>query len=284
MQVFYDGAHSINFWDPKTDPVFNADHDPWQNTWELLKLIPSSRPVINPPPVKTSSIEVIGANSLIDLTEVPRGFPTFQNRTGSLEFYVDNSDPSYDWADAYNQAKLYFHGKRLRIYLTDDPASYYEGRFSVNSWKSDKNISKITLDYDLDPFALAMFSTLEEWLWDPFDFLNMNIPNARQEDFRNLSVPAGETEAHVAYGADIIGAMPVCPTFYVTDSDASGMTVTVYNSYNQKWSNSVTVYNTGAEGFQDPLITLSTPSPGSETFIYFSGAGKLSIDFRPGRL
>lgn len=285
MQVYYDGAHSVNFWDPKIDPQFDSEHNPWKNSWTDFHLIPASRPVISPPPVKKSSIEVIGANELIDLTEVPRGFPTYSNRTGTLDFYVDNSDPSYDWAAVYHEVKRYFHGQRLRLYLDDEASSYYEGRFEINNWKTGKNISQITLDYDLNPFALSMFSTLEEWLWDPFDFLNMEIPTLDQTAFKDLTVPAGQTATSVIYSSDIVGSMPVIPTFYVTDSDGNGITLNVYNSYNHKYSRDITVYNTtGGIGRTDPLITLSTPTPGSFTQINFTGVGKLSIDFRPGRL
>lgn len=285
MQVYYDGSHSVNFWDPKIDPQFNRAHNPWKNSWENFHLIPSSRPVISPPPVKKSTIEVIGANELIDLTEVPRGFPTYGNRTGTLDFYVDNSDPAYDWAAVYHEVKRYFHGRWLRMYLDDEASSYYEGRFEINNWKTGKNISQISLDYDLNPFALSMFSTLEDWLWDPFDFLNMDIPTLDQNAFKDLTVPAGQTAASVMYGSEIVGSMPVIPTFYVTDSDASGITLNVYNSYNQKYSHDITVPNTtGEAGHTDPLITLSTPTPESFTQINFTGVGKLSIDFRPGRL
>lgn len=284
MQVYYDGEHSVNFWDPKIDPQFNGEHNPWKNTWTYFHLIPSSRPVISTPPVKKSSIEVIGANELIDLTEVPRGFPTYGNRTGTLDFYVDNSDPSYDWAAIYHAVKQYFHGRRLRMYLDDEASSYYEGRFEVKDWKTGKNISQISLDYDLNPFALSMFSTLEDWLWDPFDFLTMDIPD-KQDLFRNLTVPTGETAAHVMYFADVIGSMPVIPTFYVEDSDENGINIAICNSYNNKWSQMFTVYNNaGSNGYTNPLITFSTPTPDSATYMDFSGVGRLSIDFRPGRL
>ncbi|MBR4431001.1 MAG: hypothetical protein IKU36_01740 [Bacteroidales bacterium] len=285
MQVYYEGLHSVNFWDPKTDPQFDSGNNPWKNSWTDFHLIPSSRPVISPPPVKKSSIEVIGANKLIDLTEVPRGFPTYGNRTGTLEFYIDNSDPNYDWASIYHEIKRYFHGRWLRMYLDDEASSYYEGRFDIKDWKNGKNISQIIIDYDLDPFALSMFSTLEEWLWDPFDFLTMDIPS-KHELFSNLEVPSGETSSSVCYSSDVVGSMPVIPAFYVADSDENGMSVQVYNSYNEKWSHVITVYNNidSPTGYVDPLITFSTPTPGSSTWIFFSGVGKLSIDFRPGRL
>ena len=171
------------------------------------------------------------------------------------------------------------------MYLDDEPSSYYEGRFEINNWKTGKNISQISLDYDLDPFALSMFSTLEPWLWDPFDFLNMDIPTVDDTNFKDLTVPAGETSATVCYLSDIVGSMPVIPTFYVSDSDENGISITVYNSYNAKWSRQITVHNNSeSNGYTDPLITFSTPTPGSATWLFFSGAGKLSIDFRPGRL
>ena len=59
------------------------------NTWDTWWLIPSSRPVINPPGFKSNYIEIPGMDGSIDISTVlTGGYPTYSNRTGSIEYYV----------------------------------------------------------------------------------------------------------------------------------------------------------------------------------------------------
>ena len=55
-----------------------------KNSWSDWYLVPSSRPVINPPEPKFNTVDIPGANGSIDLTEVVSGDVVYQNRTGSL--------------------------------------------------------------------------------------------------------------------------------------------------------------------------------------------------------
>lgn len=148
------------------------------NTWDSWHLIPSSRPVVQPPPVKTKSVEIPGADGQLDLTEILAGAPLYGNRSGGFDFYVQpdwyNSDTgrweTWDWTTAYQTIMGVMHGQRMYMILEDDSDYYYSGRFSVNSWKSNKDYAQITINFDLDPFKWSIMSTVDDWLWDPFDF------------------------------------------------------------------------------------------------------------------
>lgn len=127
-----------------------------KNTWTDWHLVPTSRPVISPPSVKTRYVEIPGADGVIDLTDSLTGRPAYNNREGSIEFYVLNQydlegPATYNWSDVYSEIMTYIHGKHMRMVLEDDPGYYYEGRFSVNSWKTDRDRSTITIDYNVDP-------------------------------------------------------------------------------------------------------------------------------------
>ena len=139
-----------------------------KNTWDDWHLVPTSRPLFNPPSVKTSYIDIPGSNGLLDLTDSLTGFPVYNNRSGSHEFIVANG--YRDWVTTYSIIMDYLHGKRMKAVLEDDKGFYYEGRFSVNSWRSNKSFSTIVIDYNVYPFKKNMSSTLDEWLWDPFNF------------------------------------------------------------------------------------------------------------------
>lgn len=150
------------------------------NTWNNWHLIPTSRPVFDPPEVKTQYVDIPGGNGVLDLTESLNGRVSYGQRKGSMEFAVVSSykaldgefvDRTYgEWQDRYMMIMNYLHGKKLKAVLEDDPYWYYEGRFTVNQWKSDEHRSMITIDYDVYPYKREFNASDEDWLWDPFDF------------------------------------------------------------------------------------------------------------------
>lgn len=279
MQVYYDGAHSVKFGDFRIvveNGVARIDDSAYLDSWTAWGLIPKSLPVIAPAPVVKKQIEIYGANSAIDLTEVPRGFPVYQNRTGTLDFYVDGSDPDFDWVSAYDMIVDHLHGTRTKLMLTDDPNSFYVGRFDINSWKAGNSINEISINYDLDPYKYDLFTTAEDWMWDPFDFWHGIIPASR-ENFVNIDVA---TTPYVIWTTDMTGKMPVIPKFTLTGS-TNGATIQVYNSVRNEFNDPVTIQNGDTE---DPRLEICAPKAGSYVRINMSGDGLLTCDFRPGRL
>ena len=127
-----------------------------KNCYDEWRLVPSSRPVINPPKPKVQYVDIPGADGSIDLTESLAGRPVFSDREGSFDFIVLNDfnvdNYNYNWVDVYASIMQYLHGQRMTMILEDDPLYYYDGRFSVNAWKSDANNSTITIDYVLSPY------------------------------------------------------------------------------------------------------------------------------------
>ena len=139
-----------------------------KNTWDDWHLVPASRPLVTPPNVNTSYVTVPGASGSLDLTEALTGYPTYSNRSGSWEFLVMNGYG--EWYARYSEIMAYLHGKKMRAILDDDPNYYYEGRFSVASWSSPKNWSRITINYNVGPYKIEVHSIDENWQWDPFNF------------------------------------------------------------------------------------------------------------------
>lgn len=127
-----------------------------KNTWTDWHLVPSTRPVVNPPKPKTQYVDIPGADGSIDLTDSLAGRPVFSDREGSFDFIVlndyniDNYD--YNWIDVYTEILQYLHGRRMTMFLEDDPEYYYEGRFEVNNWTTDANNSTISINYVLNPY------------------------------------------------------------------------------------------------------------------------------------
>lgn len=157
MTFYYEGKHSVKF----------GDFDSWED-WHL---IPSSRPVIAPPAERTSFVTVPGRHGKVDLSWALSGGPIYDNRTGSLEFYVD-SNKWHGWHTAYQTIMQNLQGKRIKVILSDDPSWYYEGMCWVDKWNSEERYSTISIKYDLYPLKKRVTFTENAWLWDPFDFEN----------------------------------------------------------------------------------------------------------------
>lgn len=169
-----------------------------KNTWDNWHLVPTSRPLVNPPQVKTHYVDLPGSHGSIDLTEVLTDHVVYTSRQGEWEFYVINSgqvvyNSSYAaWYNRYSEIMEYVHGQELRVVLDDDPAFYYKGRLSVNNWQSNKGNSVITINYLLEPYKKQIYDTGDDWLWDPFNFETDII-----RSYKNLPIKNGTIVEYV---------------------------------------------------------------------------------------
>lgn len=120
------------------------------NTWDNWHLVPMTRPVINPPSKKTTFVDIPGVDGRLDLSEVVSGKPVYNNRTGSIEFMVQNGFKP--WSEMYSIVMNAVHGKYMTVRLDDDPEWSYYGYITVSSWKTTDHYSTITIDYDLEPY------------------------------------------------------------------------------------------------------------------------------------
>lgn len=146
--------------------VFVLSATEYKNTWDDWRLVPSSRPLVEPAPVNTSYGELLGGDGLIDFTTSLTGSPTYGNRSGSWDFIVVNSyqitgvGAQATWASRFSSVLNFLHGKYFeRIILLDDPTNFYSGRLAVDEWHSGKGNSTIRINYNLDPYKRQVTST-----------------------------------------------------------------------------------------------------------------------------
>ena len=125
--------------------------DRYIDTWDDWRLIPSSRPVIAAPIERTKFVTVPGRDGALDYSRTPANKPVYDNRTGKIEFYLENDYVGWDWETAYTTICETLKGQRVRFALEDNPSHYYSGLLWVNQFKSDKGHSKITLEYNVHP-------------------------------------------------------------------------------------------------------------------------------------
>lgn len=183
-----------------------------KNTWDDFHLVPSTRPVVASPEVRTMYIDVHGTDGTLDLSTALTGGIQYKNREGSWSFVVANWYEN--WEVIHHKLSNYLHGKQFKIVLEDDPHYYYLGRLSINEWKSDKINSSVTINYYLDPYKYELNTSIEPWLWDPFNFETGII-----REYGDITVDGTTT-------LEVLGSSRPCILKFVVDSsDHRGMTV-----------------------------------------------------------
>lgn len=126
------------------------------NTWDNWHLIPVTRPVLAQPNPVYNFVDIPGSDGSMDLTDYLIGRPTYSDRQGSFEFYVANESSNGEsfgnWANRRAQIAAFLNGRKMKMYLEDDPNYYYEGRFFLKAWTPDASHSKVTIEYRVKPY------------------------------------------------------------------------------------------------------------------------------------
>ena len=181
------------------------------------------------------------------------GFMTYKDRSGSWEFYIAN-DYHY-WVVLKSAIANYLHGKKMLVQFEDDPEYYYEGRLSVNEFKSQAVNSTITINYVLRPYKYSIQSENWDWLWDPFNFVTGVI-----QQRHDIEVPASVLI--------VGGRMRGYPTLVAS---TSGITVSLNGG-------NATTLSQGRNVMTDMLL-----DEGDNT-LTFGGTGTVDIEYREGSL
>lgn len=168
--------HSITFTRPITDGTASSAHAyttdeaitlgrpelantlKGYNTWYDWHLIPTSRPTIAHPTVKTNYVTIPGRQGSIDLTEYACKKPIYEDRTGSFVFYAI---PDYyvNTENVKNAILATIHGREMWLCFEDDPGYYYTGRFTVKDWKNEAARPSLTIAYVLNPYKMEITSS-----------------------------------------------------------------------------------------------------------------------------
>lgn len=226
-----------------------------KNTWDDWHLIPASRPRFEPPPVKSSFIDIPGGDGSLDLSTALTGQIHYNNRTGKLSFIVANDYK--DWTALYTEIMMYLHGRKMRAVLEDDPGFYYEGRFAVNTWESNAQYSTIVINYNVSPYKRDLNGKADDdWLWDPFNFETGIIRH-----YNNRTVNG--TLAVTVYDQGLRATLKIT-------SSVAGMTVKI-GSTTYTLSQGVNVMR---------QVTLAE----GENTLTFTGNGVISVDYDGGWL
>lgn len=126
------------------------------HSYDDLSLILTSKEIAAPK-TKTMKIDVEGADGSIDLTDF-FGEPKYEDCTHKFQF--STIVPQNEFLTLFSTIKNAIHGKKMRIVLDDDPLFYYSGRCFVSSFTSEKNIGKIAVECDCEPWKYKAAKTV----------------------------------------------------------------------------------------------------------------------------
>lgn len=135
---------------------------------------------VSMPDAKINQVDIPGSDGLVDLTAA-MGTVRYGNR--ALQMIFDVSGELTRWHDITSAIANYLHGQRLKVILDSDPSYYYIGRLSLDSQKIDYLMNQVTISGDMEPYKYELLSSLDDWLWDPFSFVDGLIRN-----YKNLKV------------------------------------------------------------------------------------------------
>lgn len=137
-----------------------------RDTFASWHLVPTEKPAVNPPGVRTRYVDVPGKDGQLDLTELQNGLH-FNMRQGNWKFYINTDYISFE--SAYQLLRNYLHGRTHKVSLADDPAWEYTGRFAVGEPSIGQGYPSISVTYALMPHRQRI-GGYSDWLWDPLNF------------------------------------------------------------------------------------------------------------------
>lgn len=134
------------------DVIFNDDKSAYDE-WNIV-LTKAEIPL---PAPKISTVDIKGADGLLDLSEVLTGDILYNNRTIKLTFEMTDDT---DYYSLITEISNYLHGRMVTVTLSNDDEYYYRGRATINQWECVKRKGKIVIQVDCEPYKYAVIETV----------------------------------------------------------------------------------------------------------------------------
>ena len=166
------------------DVIFNNEKSAYYD-WNIV-LTKASIPL---PSIKTSSVDIKGANGILDLSEVLTGDVCYGNRDIKLTFaMMEDRDYYSTMTDIAN----YLHGKKVTLKLSNDDEYFYSGRAVISMCEYSYGKSSLVIKMSADPFKYSVTESNA--------FVNLNnetkslvLPNKRMRVSPTLVVTGSVT-------------------------------------------------------------------------------------------
>lgn len=114
---------------------------------------------IDAPMAKTQYVDIPGGDGQIDLTEA---FDEIKYYNRMLTFEFSTIVLPSQFLTLFSSIQNALQGKKMKIVLDDDPNFYYYGRIEIENWQNDKNIGRIIINCDCEPYKYKLSPTVIE--------------------------------------------------------------------------------------------------------------------------
>lgn len=157
-----------------------------------FKLLLASKE-IGAPEVKVNKLDIEGADGSLDLTDF-FGEPKYEDV--QHKFVFSTIVPSGQFLSVFDTVKNAIHGKKMRVILDDDPLFYYVGRLSVSSFTNEKNVGKVTVEADCEPYKYKLEKTVVSRAVNGED--TIVLTNARKRAVPEVTIET-ESSIHIVF-------------------------------------------------------------------------------------
>lgn len=247
----------VDLFNGATITVEGTNHS--YHTYDDMGLYITNTDCIGAPKQYTKYIEIPGRNGLLDLSETIAGRQIYTGREIKIELAGPRDKTT--WTAALSVFRNRINGKVCRITFDDDKAYYWRGRIEIKDFSSVLNLGTLTINVpEADPYKYSIASSVEPWLWDPFNFETDMITYIGA-----ITVSGSETVTIPA------GHMPTCPEIVVSDKTSPTFTVT----------HDGTTYSLSVGTNKIPSIMVGGDD---DVELTFTGTAKVQIVYRSGSL
>ena len=153
------------------DVIFNDEKSAYDD-WNIV-LTKADIPLPTP---KISTVDILGADGILDLSEVRTGDILYNNRQIKLTFEMMDDR---DYYGLVTEISNYLHGKISTIRLSNDDEYYYIGRLTVNQWECVKRKGKIVIQCDCEPYKYLVAETIKIVTVNK-EVKTITLPNSRK--------------------------------------------------------------------------------------------------------
>ena len=222
-----------------------------KNTYKDYNLLVQSF-IISTPEPKEEKIDIPGGDGYLDFSESLTGDVKYQNRILSVSLAKRKNKSCLN---EYSRIQNDLHGKKMKIIFSRDPNFYYVGTVKVKDYDYYSILHSIDIECDVEPYKYDLYASNEDWLWDPFSFIDGII-----NETKDLEVN-GELEVKICGRRK-----KVIPKF-TCENDLQ----LIFNEQ---------TYNLPSGTSYSPDIEICE----GENILKFVGTGKVTIEYRGGSL
>lgn len=140
------------------------------------------------PIIKEKTIDIEGGDGELDLTEY---FGDVNYGPCQLSFEFKTAKTQEEYNEVFSRIKTALHGRRMKVWPSEETDFHYIGRITVNEWKSDVAIASVVIDVKADPFKYKNLPTVISKTINGTE--TVNYTNSRRKVEPKITVTAATT-------------------------------------------------------------------------------------------